>query len=106
MDAPWLRLVSMRECSDGHQRPHSLVLCCGNTLFGTLASTPLTLVFLQIRPPLRLHDKAVSAPGLPSPRRMTSGVSTAGREQGWPDGGRPVLLGRHLRGPYLRQGQD
>ena len=30
-------LISML---DGHQWPHSLVLCCGNTLFCTLAGTP------------------------------------------------------------------
>ena len=51
MDSPWYPsemldghpLVSVRECSDGHQWPHSLVLCCGNPLFGTLAGTPLTM---------------------------------------------------------------
>ena len=31
-------MVSIGECSDGHQWPHSLVPCCGNTLFGTLAA--------------------------------------------------------------------
>ena len=68
-------LVSIRECSDGHRRPHSLVLCSRNTLFGSLAGTPLTLVFLPVRPPSRLHDKVESAPGLPRPRRMTAGAS-------------------------------
>ena len=29
--------------------PRSLVVCCRNTLFGTLAGTPLTLVFLPVR---------------------------------------------------------
>ena len=105
-------LICIRECSDGHQWPHSLVLCCGNTLFCTLAGTPLTLIFLPVRPPSWLHDKVVSAPGLPSPRRMTAGASVpghcrsgAGLPQWWaPCAPGPAPAGR--RGPYLRLRPD
>ena len=95
-------LVSIRECSGGHQRPNSLVLCCGNTLFGTLAGTPLTLISLPVRPPSRLHDKVVSAPGLPSLRRMTSGASVPGRCQsgaGLPQWWAPCTPGPAPTGP-------
>ena len=73
----------------------------GNTLFGTLAGTPLTLVFLPVCPPLLFHDKVVSAHSLQSPRRMTAGASVpghcrseAGLPQIAPNGGLPALLGR------------
>ena len=85
MDSPWYPSESARwtptgihqRMLDGHQWPHSLILCCGNlnTLFCTLAGTPLTLIFLPGCPPLWLHDQVVSAPGLPSPRCMTAGAS-------------------------------
>ena len=94
---------------DGHQWPQSLVLCCGNlnTLFCILTGTPLTLIFLPVRPPSCLHDKVVSAPGLPSPRCMTAGVSVPGHcrsgaelPQWWACAPGPAPAGR--RGPYLR----
>ena len=102
-------LVSIRELSDGHQWPHSHVLCCRTSLFGALACTPLTLVFLPVRPPSLLHDKVVSAPCLQSRvvwQQARRCRATACQEQGCPNGGRPVLLGRHLPGPYLRHRSD
>ena len=73
-----LSLVSIRGCSDGYQWPLSSVLCSRNTLFGSLSCAPLTLVFLPVRPPSLLHDKVVSAPGLPPQRRVTAGALVPG----------------------------
>ena len=67
-----LSLVSIRECSDRHE---SLILCSRYMLFGFLAGTQLTLVFLQVHPPSQLHDKVVAAPCLSPAHRTTAGAS-------------------------------